>query len=76
MWIAIIWGIIILALLAAHYFVATEFYKVAAMKGWPQKKYRIMTLLLWFVGYMLIIALPDRAGESMTAIVSDDLPEL
>ena len=46
------------------------------MKGWPQKKYHIMALLLWFAGYLLIIALPDRAGESMTAIVSDDLPEL
>ena len=71
-----IWVVAILALLAAHYFVAAEFYKVAAMKGWPQKKYHIMALLLWFAGYLLIIALPDRAGESMTAIVSDELPEL
>lgn len=68
--------ILILALLAVHYFVAEEFYKVAAMKGWPQKKYRIMALLLWIIGYLLIVALPDRTGESMTAVISDDLPEL
>lgn len=68
--------VLILALLAAHYFVAEEFYKVAAMKGWPQKKYRIMALLLWIIGYLLIVALPDRTGESMTAVISDDLPEL
>ena len=68
--------VLILALLAVHYLVAEEFYKVAAMKGWPQKKYRIMALLLWIIGYLLIIALPDRTGESMTAVISDDLPEL
>ena len=68
--------VLALALLAVHFFVAEEFYKVAAMKGWPQKKYRIMALLLWIIGYLLIIALPDRTGESMTAVISDDLPEL
>jgi len=71
-----IYIVIIIAVLAVHYFVAEEFYKVAAMKGWPLKKYRIMALLLWIIGYLLIIALPDRAGDTMTAVISDDLPEL
>ena len=68
--------VLALALLAVHFFVAEEFYKVAAMKGWPQKKYLIMAFLLWIVGYLLIVALPDRTGESMAAVISDDLPEL
>lgn len=71
-----IWIAGIIALLAVHYFVAEEFFKIAAMKGWSQKKYRIMALVLWIFGYLLIIALPDRAGASMTAVISDDLPEL
>ena len=71
-----IWIAGIIALLAVHYFVAEEFFKIAAMKGWSQKKYRIMALVLWIFGYLLIIALPDRAGTSMTAVISDDLPEL
>lgn len=75
-------GTILIALavigaLVAHWFVAREFYKAAAMKGWNEKKYLWMAFLLWTVGYMLIIALPDRAGEvSAPVIVSDDLPEL
>ena len=71
-----IYIILALALLVIHYFVAEEFYKVAAMKGWPLKKYRIMALGLWLIGYLLIVALPDRTGDSMTAVISDDLPRL
>ena len=74
--LTVLYIVLALALLAVHYFVAEEFYKVAAMKGWSQKKYRMAALLLWIVGYLLIIALPDRTGESMTAVISDDLPEL
>ncbi len=74
--LTVLYIVIALALLAVHFFVAEEFYKVAAMKGWPQKKYRIMALLLWLIGYLLIIALPDRTGGSMSAVISDDLPEL
>ena len=75
--VSIIAGIIIpIAALAAHYFVAQEFYKAAVMKGWPQKKYFVMAFLLTFVGYLLIIALPDRGGSYMKALESDDLPEL
>ena len=63
-------------LLIVHYFVALEFYKAAAMKGWAQKKYFFLAFALWIIGYMLIIALPDRGGDSFNAILSDDLPEL
>ena len=72
----VLWIAAILALLAAHYFVAEEFYKIAVMKGWPQKKYRVFALLLWIFGYLLIVALPDRANEAIPAVISDDLPQL
>ena len=72
----LIWCVIILIVLVAHYWTVIEFYNVAKMKGWSQKKYLIMAACLWLVGYLLIIALPDRAGSEMSAVVSDDLPEL
>ncbi len=67
----------VIGALAAHWFVAKEFYMAAAMKGWNERKYLWLAFLLWITGYLLIIALPDRAGEaSAPAVVSDDLPEL
>ena len=69
-------GIAVIAVLAVHFFVSVEFYKAAAMKGWPQKKYFYMALALWFVGYLLIIALPDRGGSGVRAVEISDLPEL
>lgn len=66
----------VIAVLAVHFFVSVEFYKAAAMKGWPQKKYFYMALGLWIVGYMLIIALPDRGGSGVRAVEISDLPEL
>lgn len=75
--VSIIAGLIIpIAALAAHYFVAQEFYKAAVMKGWPQKKYFLMAFFLWIIGYMLIMALPDRGGNFRTAVISDDLPDI
>jgi len=77
-WLSIILAVLaVIVVLTAHWFVAREFYKAAAMKGWNEKKYLWLAFLLWAVGYMLIIALPDRAGEaSAPVIMSDDLPEL
>ena len=64
------------AFLVADYFVAKEFYKTAAMKGWDSKKYFWISFLLFFVGYILVAALPDRGGKDMSAFHSDDLPEI
>lgn len=69
-------AVVLVAVLAVHVFVSIEFYKAAAMKGWPQKKYFYMALALWLVGYLLIIALPDRGGNGVRAIEINDLPEL
>jgi len=68
--------IFFLVLLAAHCFVSVEFYRTAVMKGWPEKKYLIMAIFLWVIGYLLIIALPDRGGYGRKAVESDDLPDI
>lgn len=67
---------VLLLLLAADIFLAGEFYKAASAKGWGQKKYFWIAVLLTFAGYILIAALPDRGGQQMSVLISDDLPEL
>ena len=63
-------------ILFIDYLIAMEFYRVAEMKGYTQKKYLWLPFLLGAVGYMLVIALPDRrTGQSNKANV-DELPEL
>lgn len=56
------------------YLIAKEFYKAAQAKGYSEKKYLWLCFLLGVIGYLLVIALPDR-GNTPKA-VSDDLPEL
>ena len=60
----------------ACYFVACEFYKVAVMKGWAQRKYFFFAFFLTLIGYLLITALPDRGGAAAGSFDSRDLPEL
>lgn len=63
-------------LLVINSFMAVEFYKAASAKGWGQRKYFWLAFLLTFAGYILIAALPDRGGQQMSVLISDDLPEL
>lgn len=63
-------------LLAVNAFMAVEFYKAASAKGWGQRKYFWIAFLLSFAGYILIAALPDRGGQQMSVLISDNLPEL
>ena len=62
--------------LVVSFYMAREFYKVAVARGWPQKKYFWICFLLPILGYLLVIALPDRGGPALGSFVSDDLPEL
>ena len=61
--------------LAVNYYAAGEFYKAARAKGWKDKKYFWLAFLVPLAGYLLIVALPDRSGLGISALVSDDLPE-
>ena len=72
--------IILLSLLMAilvlwvDYLIAKEFYKAAQYKGYSEKKYLWICFWLGVVGYLLVVALPDR-GASIN-VVSDELPDL
>lgn len=62
-----------------HYLVAREFYRAACGKGSWEKKYFWLPFLLGFVGYLLIIALPDYSKVGMSArtpIPGENLPPL
>lgn len=63
-------------LLIIRFFAGREFYKAATAKGWNQRKFFWFPFLLGIPGYLLVIALPDRGGQHMSALVSDDLPDL
>ena len=54
--------------------VAKEFYVAAKAKGYYEKKYFWICFLLGVIGYLLVVALPDR-GNAPKAI-SDELPDL
>lgn len=56
------------------WYIAKCFSEAANAKGHYSKKYFWLCFLLGFVGYLLVIALPDR-GEAKQ-VVSDELPEL
>ena len=77
--------------LIINFFIAREFYKVAVEKGHDEDKYLWISFFLGIVGYLLVIALPDRKKEyptggnttqsnaessSNTSSKYDDLPEL
>ena len=63
-------------LLLIDYLLAREFYKAAFMKGWADRKYFWLAFFFGIAGYLLVAALPDRGGAGMSALVSDELPEL
>ena len=68
--------VFLVAFLAADILLAREFYKIAVIKGWSSKKYFWLSIFTTFAGYLLVIALPDKGGADITALVSDDLPDL
>ena len=56
------------------YLIAREFYRAAEAKGYAEKKYLWLCFLLGTVGYMLVIALPNR--NNTPQIIADELPNL
>ena len=49
------------------YFIAKQFYNIACEKGFLQKRYFWIPFLLGIIGYMLVIALPDRSNHAIYA---------
>ncbi len=73
----IILGSILLLWIA--YLIAQEFYKVAQAKGYSEKKYLWLPFLLGIIGFLLVIALPDRGNiphNELIAKANDELPDL
>lgn len=60
--------------LLIDYLIAKEFYSAAIAKGYSEKKYLWICFFLTAVGYLLVIALPDRGGASKFS--DDELPAL
>lgn len=56
------------------YYIAGYFYFIAVDKGYNAKAYLWIATLFGFVGYLLIIAMPDRGSNLQVA--NDDLPDL
>ena len=62
--------------LVLDFLVAREFFLAAAMKGWASRKYFFYAFFLPIIGYLLVVALPDRGSASDGSFESRDLPEL
>lgn len=54
--------------------IANWFFEVAQAKGFRDRKYLWICFWLNVVGYLLVIALPDRGNTQQ--VLSDELPEL
>lgn len=75
--IIILWLILIAVIFLVAYYAGKEFERIAAMKGFVDKKFFWWTFFLPPVGMLMVIALPDRVGARAAAPVQDEqLPEL
>lgn len=70
----VLYAVIAAVVFILHCYITGLFFEVAQVKGFRDRKYLWICFLLGTVGYLLVIALPDR-GNTQQAI-SDELPEL
>lgn len=61
-------------LIAFDYLIAMEFYFIAKEKGYSEKKYFWYSFILTGLGYLMILALPNKANSAVNAV--DELPEI
>lgn len=59
-----------IAALAFLCLIAKEFANVAKEKGYSQKKYFWYSFLLGIIGYLLVVALPDRGKKQERIVVT------
>lgn len=59
-----------------YYLISREFYRAAVMKGHTEKKYLWLPFFLGIIGYLLVIALPNKNAVSVAQSANDELPEL
>ena len=73
-WIILATLVVAAAVVWILWLVAKEFYVAAKAKGYYEKKYLWICFLLGVIGYLLVVALPDRGNT--TKAISDELPDL
>ena len=71
-----VWIIAVAAALVLDFFLAREFQRIAISKGWNGKKYFFFAFFLGLIGYLMVVALPDRGSLTEGSYESSDLPEL
>lgn len=54
--------------IAIAWYIANCFYEIACMKGFYEKCYFWIPFFLGIVGYLLVVALPDRKNEKTTPL--------
>ena len=65
---------VIVALLYLQYIIAKEFYSAAVTKGYSNKKYLWYCFFLGMIGYLVVIALPNKIVTTNQS--ADELPEI
>ena len=79
MGILILWLILLAGLLWLDWYLANQFSAAARQKGHHDRKYFWICFWLGLVGYLLVIALPDRGGCTAAhgnSNIFDELPNL
>lgn len=64
-----------IAVIVLWYFVAAEFRRIAAMKGYDEARYFWRTFLVGPVGMLMVVALPQEA-KVPDEVKPDELPEI
>lgn len=72
--LVIVYLIVAAAIIWLLWYLAKQFEEAAQKKGYTDKKYFWMCFLLGTIGYLLVIALPDRGDSHQAAI--EELPDL
>ena len=68
--------LLLIGLILFQYSIAMEFYKIAIMKGYEDRKYLWMSFAFGIVGYLLVIALPNKdVFIEETSDKTDEIPE-
>ena len=65
--IILILVLIIGALIWLWFFISSEFGRIAEDKGFSAQRYRRMCFWLGLIGILMVIALPDRKGNPVSA---------
>lgn len=60
--------VIFLIILAIHYVIAKKFSEIVYMKGCYDSSYFWYCFLLGIVGYLMVVALPDKNARYKTAL--------